>query len=145
MSKLAKNTIYGIEEDEENDQEDRELTDVNVHCLTVPIEVLRKVVDFCTHYVTVEKMDEITFPKQEEREEHQVLVKDIVKHDWYANFCNEEIGMLLALVAAAHSMDIKPLLDLVCLAVAASIHGKSPDILRRMVNVNKKADKVVSS
>ena len=43
--------------------------------------------------------------------------------------------MLFNLVAAANYMDIKPLLDLTCLAVAVSIKGKSVEELRNIFKI----------
>jgi hypothetical protein len=44
-------------------------------------------------------------------------------------------NMLFDLVAAANYMDIKPLLDLTCLAVSMLIKGKSASELRAMFNI----------
>merc|ERR1711976_895063 len=62
-------------------------------------------------------------------------VEEIVKQEWYVNFCKVEREMLFNLVAAANYLDIKPLLDLTCLAVAVSIKGKSVEELRSIFKI----------
>ncbi len=47
-------------------------------------------------------------------------IEEIVQ-EWYANFVKVEQIMLFELVTAANFMDIKPLLDLTCLAVSVYI------------------------
>ena len=111
-----------------NIDEDDEITDKDFQCLKVSTDVLSKVVEYCTHYQTVEEMNEISTPLNGE------TVEDIVKQDWYCNFCKVEREMLFNLVAAANYMDIKPLLDLTCLAMSVSIKGKSAEELRSMTN-----------
>jgi len=44
--------------------------------------------------------------------------------------------MLFELVTAANFMDIKPLLDLTCYAVAVMIKGKSADEIRSIFNIS---------
>jgi len=43
---------------------------------------------------------------------------DEIVQQWYASFVDVDQGMLFELVTAANFMDIKPLLDLTCLAVS---------------------------
>ena len=45
-------------------------------------------------------------------------------------------NLLFELVTAANFMDIKPLLDLTCLAVAVLIKGKQASELRAMFNIS---------
>mmetsp|Transcript_9881 Transcript_9881/g.12446 ORF Transcript_9881/g.12446 Transcript_9881/m.12446 type:complete len:161 (+) Transcript_9881:211-693(+) len=112
-----------------NIDEDEEITDKDFQCLKVSTDVLSKVVEYCTHYQTVEEMNEISTPLNGE------TVEDIVKQEWYCNFCKVEREMLFNLVAAANYMDIKPLLDLTCLAVSVSIKGKSVEELRSIFKI----------
>ncbi len=111
------------------DDEEEDPTDKDFNCLKVTTDVLAKVVEYCTHYQTVQEMNEISTPLNGE------TVEEIVKQDWYVNFCKVEREMLFNLVAAANYMDIKPLLDLTCLAVSVSIKGKSVEELREIFRI----------
>jgi len=55
---------------------------------------------------------------------------------WYADFVKVEQPLLFELVTAANFMDIKPLLDLTCLAVSVSIKGKTASELRTIFNIS---------
>ena len=123
VAKMSAMISGNIEDDEE------ELTDKDFNCLKVSTDVLAKVVEFCTHYKTVEAMNEISTPLNGE------TVEEIVGQEWYANFCKVEREMLFNLVAAANYMDIKALLDLTCLAVSVSIKGKSVEELRSIFKI----------
>ena len=59
-------------------------------------------------------MSPITTPLKSTR------IEEIVQ-EWYADFVDVEQTMLFELVTAANFMDIKPLLDLTCLAVSVLI------------------------
>jgi Skp1 family, dimerisation domain len=56
---------------------------------------------------------------------------------WYAEFVKIDRELLFDLVAAANYMNIKPLLDLSCLAVSILIKGKSAAELRSMFNIQE--------
>lgn len=58
-----------------------------------------------------------------------------VVQEWYANFTNVEQEVLFELILAANYMDIKPLLDLTCAAVASMIKGKTPEEIRKTFNI----------
>jgi S-phase kinase-associated protein 1 len=122
MSKLISNTF-------EEDEDDEDITDKDFVLPKVSTDVLHKVVEFCTHYQTVEEMTEISTPLPGE------TMPEIVKQDWYCSFCNVERDFLFNMVAAANYLDIKPLLDLTCLAVAISIKGKGVDELKSIFKI----------
>jgi S-phase kinase-associated protein 1 len=55
---------------------------------------------------------------------------------WYASFVTGiDKEFLFNLILAANYMDIKPLLDLSCAAVASMIKGKTPDEIRATFGV----------
>ena len=60
---------------------------------------------------------------------------DLVVQEWYANFIKIDQDTLFELILAANYMDIKPLLDLTCAAVASQIKGKSPEEIRKIFNI----------
>ena len=114
-----------VDEDDEDDQ-DAEVKEIPLPNVAAP--VLEKVIEFCNHYST-EEMTPIQTPLKSSKLEELV-------QPWYATYVKTDKNMLFDLVAAANFMDIKPLLDLTCLAVAILIKGKSADELREMFNIS---------
>ena len=119
MSKLVETTI-----DDEIDEDVQEIPLPNVKAT-----VLTKVIEYCTHYKTVEAMTPIQTPIKSS------LIEEVVQ-GWYADFVKVEQMLLFELVTAANFMDIKPLLDLSCFAVAVLIKGKSAEEIRKIFNIN---------
>lgn len=113
---------------ETDDDDDDTAIDNEFPCPKVSGDILAKVVDYCTHYQE-EAMEKIETPLQGE------TIKEIVKPDWYANYCLVDREVMFQLVAAANFLNIKPLLDLTCLAVSVSIKGKSVEELRSIFNL----------
>jgi S-phase kinase-associated protein 1 len=103
MSKLVEATL-----DEEGDEE---ISDVPLP--NVKANVLVKVIEYCEHYKQ-EEMTAITTPLKSSK------IEDLVQ-SWYVEFVRVDQTMLFELVTAANFMDIKPLLDLTCLAVSVMI------------------------
>ena len=54
---------------------------------------------------------------------------------WYAEFVDLDQELLFEIVNAANYMEMKPLLDLTCAAVASLIKGKSPADIRKTFNI----------
>lgn len=121
MSQLVCETM-----DEENNGED-EITEIPIP--NVSSDILKKIIDYCQHYKQVEPMTPIQTPLRSPRLEELV-------QEWYATFVQVPRESLFDMVAAANFMDIKPLLDLTCLAVSILIKGKSAAELREMFNLN---------
>mmetsp|Transcript_3510 Transcript_3510/g.6646 ORF Transcript_3510/g.6646 Transcript_3510/m.6646 type:complete len:115 (-) Transcript_3510:151-495(-) len=74
-------------------------------------------------------MEKIETPLQGE------TIEAIVKPEWYVRFCDVDREIMFQLVAAANFLNIKPLLDLTCLAVSVSIKGKSVEELREIFHL----------
>lgn len=121
MSKLVESTIDEDEEDDDDSQREIQLPNVKG-------TVLAKVIEFCEHFQE-ENMTEISTPLKSSK------IEDLVQ-PWYADYVKVEQVLLFELVTAANFMDIKPLLDLTCLAVSVFIKGKSPEELRRIFNLS---------
>jgi len=135
LSKLVTDAV--AEGDDDDDDEDDGSGGPKKH--TIPLEsnvtseVLDKVIEFCTYYKTT-PMTPIAspFPEQDEIE-----LNDLVQ-DWYADFALAmESKVLFQLLISANYMNIQPLLDLSCLAVAKFIHRKSEDEIREIFNIKK--------
>eukprot|EP00540_Astrosyne_radiata_P018455 CAMPEP_0116844850 /NCGR_PEP_ID=MMETSP0418-20121206/12930_1 /TAXON_ID=1158023 /ORGANISM="Astrosyne radiata, Strain 13vi08-1A" /LENGTH=170 /DNA_ID=CAMNT_0004475875 /DNA_START=36 /DNA_END=548 /DNA_ORIENTATION=+ len=120
MSKLVETTID--DEEDEDDMNDIQLPNVKA-------SVLAKVIEYCEHYKQQEEMTNIQTPLKSSK------IEDLVQ-PWYADFVKIDRVMLFELVTASNFMDIKPLLDLTCLAVSVMIKGKSPEELRRIFNIS---------
>jgi len=121
MSKLVESTI---DEEEEDEDEQYEIPLPNVRA-----EVLSKVIEYCTHHADVEAMTPIETPLKSSK------IEEIVQQ-WYADYVKVEQELLFELVTAANFMDIKPLLDLTCLAVSVMIKGKSAEEIRKIFNIS---------
>jgi len=126
MSRLVEETL---ENDDDEDEEDPDEEAKEIPLPNVSTDVLQKVIEFCSHYTLQEKMTEIQTPLRSPKLEELV-------QEWYADFVKVPRNMLFDLVAAANFMDIKPLLDLTCLAVSILIKGKSAGELREMFNLS---------
>jgi len=112
-----------LEEDDSDEIEDVPLPNVKAY-------VLVKVIEYCKHYQNVEQMTPITTPIKSLK----IEINDIVQQ-WYADFVRDlEPGFLYELVIAANYLDIQPLLDLSCLAVAFTIRGKTANEIREIFN-----------
>mmetsp|Transcript_1810 Transcript_1810/g.2415 ORF Transcript_1810/g.2415 Transcript_1810/m.2415 type:complete len:172 (+) Transcript_1810:120-635(+) len=94
----------------------------------VKTAVLTKIVEYCQHY-KADPMNNITTPLPSTK------IEEIVQK-WYADFVKVENVMLFELVTASNYMNIQPLLDLTCLAVAVMIKGKSPEEIRSIFNIS---------
>jgi len=123
VAKMSTLVATTIDDDAEEDDEIREIPLPNVRDA-----VLTKVIEYCTHYKE-ETMTPIQTPLKSSK------IEDLVQ-PWYASFVKVEQVLLFELVTAANFMDIKPLLDLTCLAVAILIKGKKASELRTMFNIS---------
>lgn len=121
MSTLIATTIDDDAEDDED--EVREIPLPNVKD-----SVLSKVIEYCTYYKQ-EPMTAIQTPLKSSK------IEELVQ-PWYAKFVKVDQSLLFELVTAANFMDIKPLLDLTCLAVSVLIKGKQASELRSMFNIS---------
>lgn len=122
LSNLVVNTL-GEDEYDEDDEGDKDIFVPNVNK-----QVLEKVIEYCKHYKNVEEMSVIKTPIPSNK------IEDIVQ-DWYVDFCKINETMLFDLVSAANFMDIKPLLDLSCFAVAVLLKGKTESEIRNIFNI----------
>ena len=118
MSELVK-TMIDEDQDEEEAQE--------IPLPNVKSAILSKVIEFLNHF-KVEAMTEIEKPLKSSN------MSEVVQ-EWYSAFVSVEQEVLFELILAANYMDIKPLLDLTCAAVASMIKGKTPEEIRKTFNI----------
>eukprot|EP00543_Licmophora_paradoxa_P006791 CAMPEP_0202445092 /NCGR_PEP_ID=MMETSP1360-20130828/3980_1 /ASSEMBLY_ACC=CAM_ASM_000848 /TAXON_ID=515479 /ORGANISM="Licmophora paradoxa, Strain CCMP2313" /LENGTH=179 /DNA_ID=CAMNT_0049061243 /DNA_START=278 /DNA_END=815 /DNA_ORIENTATION=+ len=117
VSKLVADAIADSEDDV-----------IEVRLPNVKASILAKVIEYCEHYQQ-DVMTDITTPLKSSK------IEDLVQQ-WYADYINIEQTMLFEMVTTANFMDIKPLLDLTCLAVSILIKGKTPEELRRIFGIS---------
>jgi S-phase kinase-associated protein 1 len=141
MSVLVKETLGDDEDEDDNDNNDNDNDNNNnnnnndasnmpdIPLPNVSADVLSKVIEYCTHYQQVEEMRTIQTPLSSNK-------MDELVQEWYADYVKVDKQLLFDLVAAANFMDIKPLLDVTCLAVSILIKGKSANELRQMFNIS---------
>jgi S-phase kinase-associated protein 1 len=118
IAKLSNLVVTTLGEDDNSSSDEPSASDIEIPLPNVRTQVLAKVIEYCTHYSTVESMTPITTPLKSNR------IEEIVQ-EWYAEFVDVEQRMLFELVTAANFMDIKALLDLTCLAVSVLIKVSS--------------------
>jgi len=123
VAKMSTLVATTIDDDADDEDEVREIPLPNVKDT-----VLSKVIEYCTHYKE-EPMTAIQTPLKSSK------IEDLVQ-PWYANFVKVDQALLFELVTAANFMDIKPLLDLTCLAVSVLIKGKQASELRQIFNIS---------
>lgn len=119
QSELVK-TMIDEEQDEAEVQE--------IPLPNVKSAVLAKIIEFCK-LIKEEAMNEIEKPLK------STNMQDVVQQR-YADFIAVEHELLFEMVLAANFMDIKPLLDLSCAAVASLVKGKSTEEIRKTFNIN---------
>ena len=115
MSVLVKSMIddSGVEED--------------IPLPNVKKAVLEKVIEFCQHHKE-EPLADIEKPLKTNN------IKDVVSQ-WYGEFVDVKIEELYEIILAANYLDIKPLLEVTCAAVAAMMKGKSIEEIRELFNI----------
>lgn len=124
MSNLVNETLG----DDDDDGEGEGAANPEIPLPNVSADVLGKVIEFCKHYQE-DELRPIQTPLKSNR------LEEIVQ-EWYVEFVKIDRNLLFDLVAAANFMDIKPLLDLTCLAVSILIKGKSATELRQIFNIS---------
>jgi S-phase kinase-associated protein 1 len=92
-------------------------------------EIVQKIIDFCRHHIA---RPSASLAAEEGAEANQRT--DNID-EWDRAFCNMEQATLFETILAANYLDIKPLLNVTCKAVANMIKGKTPDELRKVFNI----------
>lgn len=113
---IAKISSFVSDSLEPEDDGDDPPATVELPVPNVTAEVLEKVVAFMKKYHE-EPMKPIQTPLRSNS------LSDLVQ-EWYSEFVKVPRNLLFDMVAAANFMDIKPLLDLTCLATSILIKGK---------------------
>jgi S-phase kinase-associated protein 1 len=93
--------------------------DVPVPLPMVNSKTLTKVIEYCTYHHAADK---------EEKPEDEQKV-------WDRDFLKVDDEGLFSLILASNYLNLKPLLDLACKAVADEIKGKTPEEIRTRFNI----------
>ncbi|KIK63416.1 hypothetical protein GYMLUDRAFT_163098 [Collybiopsis luxurians FD-317 M1] len=88
--------------------------------------VLRKVLEYCEHY-RGEALGDI--------EDDDTRRKEIEMNEWDEKFISVNKETLFKIISAANYLDIKPLLELGCKAIALTIKGMSTKEMRQFFGV----------
>lgn len=104
--------------------------DTTIPLPNVRSSILKKVIEFCTHYLTPgQKMPRIAKP---------LISEDLSQCGipaWYVDFVDQEQVVLFDFILAAEYLNIEPLLDLTCAKVGSMIKGKTTDEIRSVFNI----------
>ena len=119
MSELVVTTY---DEDDEDDVQEISLPSVSS-------AILSKVEEFLKHYA-VEPLPEIEKPLK------TGVLNELVQ-ELFSKFVDVEREEVFELMLAANFMDIKPLLELTCSALALKIKGKNPEEIRKTFNITR--------
>mmetsp|Transcript_25412 Transcript_25412/g.32040 ORF Transcript_25412/g.32040 Transcript_25412/m.32040 type:complete len:166 (+) Transcript_25412:116-613(+) len=119
------------------EEDDNDITDFRLECPKLNADTLGKVVEYCNHFQTVEEMNEIELPfKGEELDE-------IVSQKWYSDWANNLTRtQMFGLIEAANYLDIPELLNLMALAWACHIKGKSVEEMQKIFGITPPSSKV---
>jgi S-phase kinase-associated protein 1 len=91
-------------------------------------DVLKKVVDYLTHYKDSE-------PKEIPKPLPSANLLDVTD-EWDVTYINTaDLDTNFDIINAANYMDIKPLLDLSCAKIASLMKGKTAEEIRTMFNI----------
>jgi len=115
---------------ERNDEEDYD--EVVLPSDKVPEDIFEAIVNFITHYKTVEPLNDFDFgPPTSGRG-----FDEVVSQEWYRNFINQFEGTsIIPVIKAADFLDIKPLVDLAMLKMCATIKGKTEKEIKLFFNI----------
>ena len=126
VAKLSKLVETTIDDDDGNDQDTANAPEIPLP--NIKSNVLAKVIEYCVHFKNVEVMTPIQTPFK------STIMTELVQ-PWYADFIAVDKVLMFELVTASNFMDIKPLLDLACLAVSIFIKGKPAEDIRKIFNI----------
>lgn len=89
-------------------------------------EIMEKVIAFCKQHP-----DAPLNPT----EEQQLEMRTKPLEGWDLEFVNVALAQLFEMILAANFLDLKPMLDITCKAVAEMIKGKTPDEIKKVFGV----------
>ena len=88
-----------------------------------PSKILPKVIEYCKYH-----LEHDVATTTEEKQTNDII-------PWDQEFCKVDQETLFGLIMAANYLDIKALLDLTCKTFANMIHGKTPEEIRNLFNI----------
>ncbi len=106
----------------ESDASDREIPLPHVRS-----HILNKVIAYMRHHVD-------SPPREIERPIKTNIMSELVDQ-WDADFVDTDRDSMYELIAAADYLHIRPLLDLTCAKVATIMKNKTPEQIRRALNI----------
>ncbi|GJJ06787.1 hypothetical protein Clacol_000983 [Clathrus columnatus] len=97
----------------------------------ITTHVLKKVLEYCEHH----RGDPLPDGEADHKGDNVVRQKNTDMSEWDQEYINVDQEMIFEIILAANYLDIGPLLDVGCKAVANMIRGKKPDEIRKLFNV----------
>eukprot|EP01091_Cochliopodium_minus_P008434 TRINITY_DN1915_c0_g1_i4.p1 TRINITY_DN1915_c0_g1~~TRINITY_DN1915_c0_g1_i4.p1 ORF type:complete len:372 (-),score=109.87 TRINITY_DN1915_c0_g1_i4:141-1256(-) len=116
LSKLSPVIRNKLAQESDKNEEDQRIVVNNVTTLA-----LEKIMDYCNVHVN------LSSPRSNKKIDNIAL--------WDENFVKLEPGTLCELASAAYHLEVKPLVDLTCQAIAYLLKGKSPAEIRKTFNI----------
>merc|ERR1719183_1730702 len=116
MSGTIANMLDDIDDDTESD----------IPIPNIKGEIFKKVIEFCKQHP-----DAPLNPTEEQQLEMRVKPLD----GWDMEFVRVPLATLFEMILAANFLDLKPMLDVTCKAVAEMIKGKTPDEIKKVFGV----------
>lgn len=117
MSGTIANMLDDIDDDVESD----------IPIPNIKGDIMKRVVDFCA-----EHPDAPLNPTDEQ----QLEMRTKPLEGWDLDFVRVPLATLFEMILAANFLDLKPMLDVTCKAVAEMIKGKTPDEIKKVFGVD---------
>lgn len=141
VSTYIRNLLKNLNpDDDEDDDEDVEVENYipEIPIQTINDQTMEKVIQWCEHYTEVNK-DEIKKSTDSVDDDENGLRRSNVDNDedddtkpsvldpWDKHFLDIDAELLQSVIKAANFLDIKPLLNASCKAVAELVRGRTPE------------------
>lgn len=107
------------------DDVDEEL-DTTIPIPNISSDVMKRVIEFCKQHPDA---------PLEPTEEQQLEMRTRELDGWDKQFVNVPLATLFEMILAANFLDLKPMLDVTCKAVADMVKGKTPEELKKVFGV----------
>ena len=124
------NTIKNILDNDDGDDDEQDIPVENIK-----VNIMKKVDEFCAEYANYQNAPiDLT---EEEKEKQKLEIRTRPLSVFESNFVSTGVDnkMLFEMINAANFLDIKPMLDVCCKAVADKIKGKTRDEIKEEFDV----------
>ena len=116
MSGTIANMLDDIDDDVESD----------IPIPNIKGAIMKKVIDFCQHHPDAQLNP---------TDAQQLELRTKPLEGWDQDFVRVPLAALFEMILAANFLDLKPMLDVTCKAVAEMIKGKTPEDIKKIFGV----------